>query len=154
MTLGFSHSLSLPSPPLPFAPQPPGISSAHREKRRGPAGDRTQMPTLALSIVFRAGITSQYGVSSPYDLTFLCASLHMYPTSQPCHSHTLISSPPCLAHAGSSSQKASKPSSLPFSSSLLSKPYLSICLVCNPLTSFVLPSHSPHFKAMPSKSKP
>lgn len=76
---------SLFLPHLSLTPQPPGISSAHRENSRPCRWlVHTDAHTLTSSALSSGqDVTSSVRRSTPHDLTLSCASLHMFPTSQP-----------------------------------------------------------------------
>lgn len=152
--LGLDHELQVSHSPLHEAlsqrsPTPQsGISSTQREK-----GRPCRWPVHADTHRYPIGSHhSSVWCSSPHDLSLSCASLHIFPTSQP---RSLVISTLWISHLHAllmlvpPPRKPPSPLLVTFSPSLLSKPYLSIWL-SNPLTSFVLPSHSSLSKAMRS----
>ena len=152
--LQVSHSLSLPSPSLPRSTAPREILGTQEEQQALQVTGLHRCPLFTSSALSPGqDVTSSVQRSSPHDLTLSCASLHMCPTSQP--------RPPVIPYSGflhacscwfllSESAPCPEPSSL-YLLLIFTQQALSAHLVqCNSLTSFVLPSHSPRFKAMPS----
>ena len=156
--LQVSHSLSLPSPSLPRSTAPREILGTQEEQQALQVTGLHRCP-LSLPQHCLQGRTSppQYSVQALMTSLFLvlpCTCVQQA-NPDPLSSHTLDFSPPCLAHAGSSSQKAPpapSPLLFTFSSSLLSKPYLPTWFSVTPSPPLCsLPIHHVSKPCLPTK---
>lgn len=127
MSSRFPTALSTkPFPNVPPLHSPQGYPQ-HRGRKAGPAGDR---PVHTDTHRYPIGSHhSSVWCSSPHDLRLSCASLHIFPTSQP---RSLVISTLWISHLHAllmlvpPPRKSPSPLLVTFSPSLLSKPYLSI----------------------------
>lgn len=127
MSSRFPTALSTkPFPNVPPLHSPQGYPQ-HRGRKAGPAGDR---PVHTDTHRYPIGSHhSSVWCSSPHDLHLSCASLHIFPTSQP---RSLVISTLWISHLHAllmlvpPPRKSPSPLLVTFSPSLLSKPYLSI----------------------------
>ena len=162
----WSGRLGCPQPLSPF-PTSASLHSPqgyprHTGRTAGPAGDRsTQMPTLSLPQHCLQGrnhlLSTAFKPSRPDFFCVLPWTCFQQANPDPRHSHTLDFTPPCLAHAGSSSQKAPQ-AVFSFPSPHLSSASL-ICpsgsvypphLLCAPLPFTMFQSHA--FQASPDST--